>query len=343
MRWLLAFAAAFLLAGCGPSTPERAGAPVVPDAPPPAIAAVNEAPPEDVAWFLQSEFGLDAAPGDSAASGQGFVVCNETIPSGSELSPPPDVSGNSCPQPTAEEQARWTAAEQQYEQLIRPAPGSEPRVIARLPLDRSGDDLLFTAWKNGSGETCWQTDESGPDGGGGSGVSGPCEQQAEVGAFAGMAATRGMYATACDVICLGSDSRGDGNGADSYVLTGTVPRDAEALRVTMAGGTTATYPLVGPRVLDTARNVFMLDLGAHDWRKLELIRGGAVTATVEMPAFITAYEECGQKVGPPPDPPADADPRELIDSMKPYQSALTACLAASGAVPALGLPQVHFP
>jgi len=130
---------------------------------------------------------------------------------------------------------------------------------------------------------------------------------------------------------------------NTYVLSGTVSRDAEAIRVTVAGGMTATYPLVGPTVLDSDRRVFLLELGVNDWRRLELIRGGAVAATAQMPEFTVAYEDCIDTIGPPTQPPASADAQAMFDAMKPYENALMACLRASGAVPALGLPQPHFP
>jgi hypothetical protein len=147
----------------------------------------------------------------------------------------------------------------------------------------------------------------------------------------------------CDVICLDSEGGSSGDAAATYVLSGTVPLDAEAIRVTVSGGSRATYPLLGPRVLDTERSVFMLDLGAHDWRKLELIRGGAILATAEMPPFMVAYEDCLSKVGPPPDPPASSDMQAMLDAMRPYQAALTECIQASGAQRSPGLPASHFP
>ena len=340
MRWLLAFAAVFLLAGCGAASPEHAGAPVVPNVPAPAIVAVNETPPDDVLWFLQDEFGQDPAPADPSSSNLGGSVCVMTDTSGSGMTP--TLTSDSCTQPTAEEQARYQAEEQRYEQAIRPVPGSEPRVVARLRLGGS-DDLLFTAWKSSSGALCWEADESGPDGSGGGGPSGPCVQQAQAEAYPELATGIGADLPPCGVICLGSTGGSSDGGVNTYVLSGTVSRDAEAIRVTVAGGMTATYPLVGPTVLDSDRRVFLLELGVNDWRKLELIRGGAVAATAQMPEFTAAYEDCIDTIGPPTQPPASADAQAMFDAMKPYENALMACLRASGAVPALGLPQPHFP
>ena len=75
MRWLLAFAAVLLLAACGAATPEQAGAPVVPDTPAPPITAVNEAPPEDVAWFRT----LRQQTSCAIAMGELFVNRNEWV------------------------------------------------------------------------------------------------------------------------------------------------------------------------------------------------------------------------------------------------------------------------
>jgi len=106
----------------------------VPDAPAPAIVAANEAPPDDVLWFLQDEFGQNLPSAGSSGSNLGFSVgiCEMTSTNG--LGPPPPLDGNSCPQPTAEEEARFRAEEERYQPAIRPGPGSEPRVVARLGL-----------------------------------------------------------------------------------------------------------------------------------------------------------------------------------------------------------------
>src|SRR4051794_820700 len=214
MRWLPAFAAALLLAGCGAGTPEPAGAPVVPDAPAPAIVALNEAPPEDVSSYLQADFGEELPTADSSSSNLdgSSGICELT--STDDLGPPPPVDGSSCRQPTAEEQARFDAEEQRYQQAVRPAPGSEPRVVASLRL-RGGSDLLFTAWKNSSGALCWEADESGPDGGGGGGPSGPCARQAESEAYPELTIGIGSGLPSCDVICLASQGDSSDGGEDT--------------------------------------------------------------------------------------------------------------------------------
>jgi hypothetical protein len=177
-------------------------------------------------------------------------------------------------------------------------------------------------------QAIWEVDTSGPEGGGGGGPSGPCVRNAQATAFP----ADNVAQPECDLFCLASDGESSDNDALGYRLAGTVPADAEALRVTVAGGTTATYPLVGPRVLDTDARVFMLDLGRQDWRKLELIHGGAVVKTVTMPAINVADEECRDELGPMPMPAGGQDEQALRDAMRPYEDKLNDCLEASGAL-----------
>jgi hypothetical protein len=110
----------------------------------------------------------------------------------------------------------------------------------------------------------------------------------------------GAYLPPCAAICLDSQGASSDGAAERYLLSGTVAHDAEAIRVTLAGGRTATYPLVAPTVLDSDRRAFLLDLGVSDWRKLELFRACAAVATAQMPALTAAYEDCTDKLGPPP-------------------------------------------
>lgn len=297
-RTLVLVAAAAVLAGCGSATSERAGSSIVPDAAAPPVVAVDEAPPADVTALLHAMF----APRPISGSGP-----NGTIQLCMVSDMAPATSSASCPQPSPEEVAQARAEEERYRAAIEPAATSEPRVVAKLTLH--GGDVLFTAWRTSAGAVCWETDA----GGGGSGPAGPCTTE---------------DGGACGALCLAS-AGGDG---DDYVLSGTVPLDAEALRVTLAGGATATYPLVGPALLDTNRRVFMLDLGTHDWRKLELVRQGAVAQTLELPRTQAAFEDCSAKLGPPPAPPPSGDTQALLDAMRPYNTALQACVRSSGAI-----------
>jgi hypothetical protein len=168
------------LSGCGRAIPAGSGAPVVPDAPAPPIVAVDESPPEDVAWLLALALG-ESQPMD-ADEVQGFVdvVCEQQTAGaiGTQMGYSP------CPQPTAEEQASMLDQQRRFEEALRPAPQTEPRVIAKLPVGAESR-LLFTAWTTASGALCWETDEVAPDGGGGGGggPSGPCLQDAQATAY----------------------------------------------------------------------------------------------------------------------------------------------------------------
>jgi hypothetical protein len=298
MRWLLALAAAFLLSGCGAATLGPAGAPVVADRPAPPIEAADEAPPDDVAAFLSEEFTLDISSGGSSDSTLSVEVCGIMELNGSEPVQVENGVGTACPQRTAEQQAQFDEELRRYTEAIRPAPGTEPRGVAKLRL--SGRELLFTTWASTSGGLCWETDLSGPDGSGGDGPAGPCELAARALAYP----DSGVGITApCASVCLDSQPANLDDGTDTNILSATVPLDAEAIRITLAGGGVATYPLVGPVVPRSSRRVFLLDLGARDWRKLELVRNAAVATTVEMPALRVAYEDCSDTVGPVPLPP----------------------------------------
>ena len=207
-----------------------------------------------------------------------------------------------------------------HREKLEPAPGSSPRAVARLPL-ADGGDTLFVAWHNRDGLLCTYTNTVDAGGGGGGGAAGPCEGDDQ--------------GTQCAAVCLSSSGTGSAS-AERWVLTGTVPADADALDVTTADGATTEYPLTGP-VLDGDRRVFLLELGAHDWRKLGLVRGGQVVDETTMPAASAAAEDCNGKVGPMqwPTVSATGPAVEESDAMKAWNAAFQACLAASGAFPAL--------
>jgi len=189
---------------------------------------------------------------------------------------------------------------------------------------------------------CWEADQASPDGSGGAGPSGPCVEQAQA-AYPEPVSSSMPSSRPCAAICLSSDSETRDDGTDVYFLAGTVEPNAEAIRVTVAGGATATYPLNGPTVLDTGRRIFMLELGTRDWRKLELIRGGAVAATSTMPAYVAAFEDCVAQIGTPPVPQdLGVGVQWIHEAWQPYQEKLTACVDASGAK-ASDTPQLHTP
>lgn len=327
MRWMPAVAAVFVIAGCGSGVAGQAGgAPITPDHPAPPIVAADETPPDDIQQFLKWDFEPDDASSTDDQLGQSSadLVCTQ---SGSS------AVTTDCPQPSPEETAKAQAEDEQYTHAISPAAGSEPVVVAKLELG-AGQELFFTEWTATTGDPCWEIDEEGPDGGGGGGPSGPCSDAAVQLAFPDESARMSQYAPPCTDLCLESDSSGGADpSTEDFRLAGTVPADAEALRVTVAGGGTATYPLVGPRLSDPSLRVFMVDLGNHDWRTLELIRKGSVASTVTMPTFRVTYEDCELQVGPMPvySPTVTiGDVGDLQKQLEPYNTAMDRCLGAKG-------------
>jgi len=328
MRGLLSLGiAAVVVSGCGAAArgPGHAAgpAPIYADAAAPPVVAVDEAPPALVAGFLRAELDSYTVSGvDTAGAGAGQTCITSWAwgtPSAPTSTSPAPSSPMSCSPATPAQFAQMQVQQEQWRQAIAPAAGSEPRTIAKLPLTGGGTAWL-TGWTTASGALCWEeTAERADGGGGGGGPHGPCADGAG-GATAG--------APPCDAFCLSSSGSGDGHGSTTYVLSGTVPADAEAIRVTLAGGAAPTYPLTGPAFLAaTDRRVFMLELGTHDWRTLELIRDGAVAQTMRMPASEAAFEECSATLGPPQPTPAAGQP--LAQAMQPYDDQMNACLAAA--------------
>jgi hypothetical protein len=325
VRRLLGLAAVFVLAGCG-ATSQRAGsgAPIVADASAPPIEAVDEAPSADQLDFLQMDW--QQPDQSSSDSSSGFTdLCTVGGPTG--ITPmPATTDATTCPPPTPEEQAQAKADEQRYDDAIRPGPDTPPRVLAKLSLSRGGTEY-FILWRTANGSLCWDTDEESDDGGGGGGPVGPCTTDALTPEATDQLA---KYGPKCDALCLESDGGSNGDGPDLYVLAGTVPATADAIRVTQAGGATATYPRVGPTIAGSDRRVFLLDLGTHDWRKLELVRGSSVVETEAMPPFEAASEDCSDRVGPLPQPADDADEQAMLDALRAYSNAIEECVRASG-------------
>jgi len=294
-----------VLAGCGAETsgsgkPAAAG---VLAAPAPPIVAVDEAPPAELQRVLDEELG------HSSAASSGIDTQEKTVTF---------VWGgtSTTAAPTAAQLAEARAQLEEQRRALEPAPDSTPRVVARLPL-ADGGDALFVVWHNRDGRLCTYTNVTHASGGGG-GMGGPCAEP------------QGME---CAQICLASDGSGT-VAADDWVVSGTVAADADALDVTTADGSTTEYPLAGP-LLDGDRRVFMLDLGAQDWRKLALVRGGGVVATTTMPAASVASEDCDRKAGPMPLPAPQSGTAAPPESaaQKAWQDAFQACLEASGTTP----------
>ena len=326
MRRPLVGAAALVLAGCGAGTSASrhgsAGAPVLPDAPAPAIVSVSEPAPDWLQHLLQPE----PSPAGSVAS-QGTAQFCFAFGS-SDGSSSSDCSGT----PTPEQRARFEAQQKAWREAVALEPGSTPRVVATLPLAGDGT-ASFTAWTAAGGTPCWATDVEFGGGGGGGGPAGPCSRLPSAEGAALLAP--------CDALCLDSSAGGSSEESETYALAGTVPADADALRVTLAGGAATTYPLSGPLFPGVAdRRIFLLELGDRDWRTLELVRGGAVVRTVAMPKMQAAIEDCRAQIGPPPKPAgwtgAPPTQPELQQLFGPYETKLNACLDAAGALPRAG-------
>jgi hypothetical protein len=290
----------------------------VPDSPAPAIARADAPAPHQSLDLLRP-----ASTATSGSSGQdvwvtvsnGGSVCS--FSSGGAAPTAPSTT-STCTPPTPEQTARLEAEQKRWLAAVQPAAGSTPRTVATLSL-AGGGAVSFVAWKTSSGSACWITQIEVGEGGGGGGPNGPCSRDAS-------AQPTGGDPSPCDALCLDSSGGGDGSTSD-YVLAGTVPLTAEAIRVTLAGGARATYPLVGPELPGWSdRRIFILDLGhADDWRTLELVQAGAVVRTERMPAVQAASQDCSAKLGMLPHP-TGGTLAEVQASLQPYLDQMNACV-----------------
>jgi hypothetical protein len=288
MRWSLV-AVALVLSGCGVvGKRDTVRAPLAELEPAPPIVAVDEAPPYNVLWFDDHEYSSVHVYCDAGSSD-------------------PDQSDGSCPALTPEQEAKAREQEKAWNDAVRPAPGSDPRTIAKLRLS-DGGTVLFIAWHNAAGELCTDVEEDSPDrSGGGGGPGGPCVPDNPT----------------CGEICVESGGSGDVDET-RYTLTGFVPSEADSVRVTIAGGVAKSYPLTGPVVEGTDRRVLMLELGRRDWRRIEVFRGDELLAAEDLSATIVAYEDCEEKAGPMPIPDSEDDP-----ALKAYEQTFDDCLIAT--------------
>jgi hypothetical protein len=92
----------------------------------------------------------------------------------------------------------------------------------------------------------------------------------------------------CDALCLDSDGEGKRPGVDTYVVSGTVPLDAEA----------TTYPLVGPSVPSSSRRIFLADL--------DIATGAGWSSCAA-----ESSRRPPDTIGPPPEPPENARRRRF--------------------------------
>ena len=326
MRLLLGLAFVVVLAGCGaetggPGAPGGQSAPAVPVAPAPPIVPLDEAPPAEVTRMLDEELAplpVDFGNGGTVSGPSSVTTVLFTWGADTQVS---GGTTSTTITPTSAQIAELRRQINVHREALEPASDSAPRAVARLPL-ADGGETLFVAWHNRHGLLCTYTNTTDAGGSGGGGAGGPCEGDEP--------------ARQCAAVCLASNGTGTAS-TERWVLTGTVAADADALDVTTADGATTEYPLTGP-LLDGDRRVFLLELGVHDWRKLALVRGGRVVDETTMRAAAAAAEDCSGKIGPMPMPPtgsAMAGPVEQTSAMKAYNAAIQACLAASGAYPAM--------
>lgn len=323
---LAGLVAVFVLAGCGAMV-GRSGAPASSAAPlaeAPPVQGVDEAPPQELQMMLDHEFA--PLPADFGHAGNSTAIMTAV---GSFSWTWGGGSTSTTSTPTAAQLAQFRADLEKRRVAIEPAPGSSPRVLARLPL-AGGGNALFVAWHNRDGLLCTDTQVTdGSGGGGGGGTSGPC-------------ADLGHGEPHCAALCLASDGAGSDMAHETWVLSGTVAAGADSLDVTTSNGTKAEYPLTGPVLDGGDRRVFMLELGKTDWRKLTLLRGGQVVDEIAMPAFMAATEDCTAKTGsmPPPKPPAMPGSALVVPAaeMQAWKTAFEACLTATGAQPPLASP-----
>ncbi len=291
MRLLLGLAAVLALGGCG-SVAGRSGAPAAPSAPP--------------------------VLGTQTSTAMSGVDLMFTWGGGSP-------STTTATVPTAAQMATIRAQFEAQRAALRPAAGSPPRVVARLPLADGGDAVLV-AWHNEEGVLCTDTEVADRQGSGGGGPGSSCVP-------AELAASPLLH---CAQICLTSNGSGADMAHERWVLSGTVAAAGDALDVTTADGATAEYPLTGPLLDGGDRRVFMLELGKTDWRKLVLLHAGEVVDQTVLPATSAAGEDCMAKVGEPPAPPPAQAPGPIASTpaMDAWNASLQACVTASGALPA---------
>jgi hypothetical protein len=232
---------------------------------------------------------------------------DEPAPDAGFKMPPDDVGSSStlclgdCP-PTPDHAEKFRRMEEEFEQAVQPAKGTEPRAIARLRLTARGPTARarLVAWRNQSDKVCIETEVEDQDSGSSDGPSGPCVPESH-----------------CKEICLGLS--GDGSGsALRYLLSGIVASEADTVRMTLDDGRVVEYRLGGPIVpgFDEYR-VFMLDLGRDLDQRLELRRGDKTIAEEKRSPVEIRMMRCDEDF-PPVLPTQDSQGRrsQLDDCVK---------------------------
>lgn len=226
----------------------------------PPIQAVNRPAPEVLAF-------LEFDPDDFASSN---AVCSlqtiEVVVPGSAATSASEPGDSTASKPCSEADMR---EEMRYEREVSLAPGSTPRALAELPL-RAGGTAVFVEYLARSGRYCGFLYEEDGDGGvsGGDQSGPPCARE-DGGCIVCIEATRAW------------------EPVPYSLLSGTLPSDAEAVRLTFDDGSVASYPLTGPLMRsDPARRVFLVEVEGDPWyRRLEVLRDGVVVDAQEVPAL----------------------------------------------------------
>lgn len=145
-----------------------------------------------------------------------------------------DPYTSACPDPTPEELEAYIASWRAYRDAMRPAKGSEPRVVARLPLgapSREAREAVLIAWQNAAGALCFVLQTRGLLGGardGGDTPRGPCLAY--------------LHQGCRHRICLAEvPSRAPGEMDIHWWLGGLVPVQTDELWVPRRGGRWSRY------------------------------------------------------------------------------------------------------
>jgi hypothetical protein len=190
-------------------------------------------------------------------------------------------------------------ANAEHTEETSPAPGSEPRVVAELPLGEEVSAEVVT-WHARNGKACTLARIA----------------PAEAGDFFVQRVGECVRYPQCTELCLAVLTTNDRRA----ILAGTVTERADLLLLTGPDGREREHDLSGPMIEGTDRRVFITDLGGDEWWSMELRRGGETLATDDMlghhlRAFRCAnvsaagFDGCYNATPLPPDPspPDEAD------------------------------------
>jgi hypothetical protein len=284
-RAFIVLSAVLALSACGSKNGSQPAGEQEPTAAAPAIEAIDE--PASV---------LEMPPADAVSSSTYLCVGR----SGDEGKTTPE----DC-KPTPDEAEKFRRKEEEFEQAVKPAKGTEPRSIARLQLPVRGPNarVRLVAWRTQSDKLCILTEEEDESGGSSDGPSGPCVPESR-----------------CNKICLGLLGSGSGS-ASRYLLSGVVASEADTLRMTLDDGRVVDYGLTGPIVPGFHEyRVFMLDLGRDLDQRLELRRDDRTIAEEKRSPLEIRMMRCSED-SPPALPKQDSQGR---------RSQLDECLKRAG-------------